>query len=145
MYILILRPHFLQSSRTDYKSHLLPTLYSFIFSLIILHNVQRVSSNRLLNTNCVASVKGTALAKHSYISLVTDNMLACYYRCKGDNLCQSINFYEKSNICELNNRTRAVGHLNFLPNAGAVYLDNPFRGKLLILQIFILPFYKFHI
>ena len=57
------------------------------------------------------------------------NILACYYRCKEDKLCQSLNFYEKKNLCELNNRTRAAGSVNFLSYADSVYLDNPFRGK----------------
>lgn len=105
-----------------------------IFFLVILHSIKTVSGNSLLNGNCVSSIKGTALVKHSYTSFVIHNMLACYYRCKGDKLCQSLNFYEKKNLCELNNRTRAVGSVNFLSYADAVYLDNPFRGKLLILR-----------
>ena len=73
-------------------------------------------------------------------------MFACYYQCKEDKLCQSLNFYEKSNLCELNNRTRAVGSVNFVSKADTIYLDNPFRGKLLINSLlFFLHFYKFHL
>jgi len=101
-----------------------------IFSLIILHSIKTVSGNSLLSGNCVSSIKGSALVKHCYTSLMTHNILACYYRCKKDKLCQSLNFYEKKNLCELNNRTRAVGSLNFLSYADSVYLDNPFRATL---------------
>ena len=66
--------------------------------------------------------------KHCYTSLMTHNILECYHRCKEDKLCQSLNFYEKKNLCELNNRTRAVGYANFISYADSVYLDNPFRG-----------------
>lgn len=100
-----------------------------ILFLIMLHRIATVSGNSLHSGNCVSSIKGSALVKHCYTSLLMHNMLACYYRCKEDKLCQSLNFYEKKNLCELNNRTRAVGSLNFLSHADSVYLDNPFRGK----------------
>lgn len=119
---------FLQGCRT--RSGLISHLSQNIFFLIILHSITNVSSNSLLNGNCVTSIKGAALVKHSYTTFVIQNMFACYYRCKEDRLCQSLNFYEKKNLCELNNRTRAVGPVNFISNTGAVYLDNPFRGKL---------------
>lgn len=119
---------FLQGSRS--RSGLISHLSLNISFLIILHSIKHVSSNNsLLNGNCVTSIKGAALVKHSYTSFVIQNMFACYYRCKEDRLCQSLNFYEKKNLCELNNRTRAVGPVNFISNTGAVYLDNPFRGK----------------
>ncbi|CAH3141292.1 unnamed protein product [Pocillopora meandrina] len=50
-----------------------------------------------------------------------------YVRCIGDRRCQSLNFYETTKICELNNRTRIVGHLHFQPREGAFYMENPFR------------------
>jgi len=96
----------------------------------MLHRIKTVSGNSLHSGNCVSSIKGSALVKHCYTSLLMHNMLACYYRCKEDKLCQSLNFYEKKNLCELNNRTRAVGSLNFLSHADSVYLDNPFRATL---------------
>lgn len=99
-----------------------------IIFLIILLSIRTVSGNSLLRGNCVSSIKGSVLVKHCYTSLMTHNILECYYQCKEDKLCQSLNFYEKKNLCELNNRTRAVGSPNFLSYADSIYLDNSFRG-----------------
>ena len=86
--------------------------------------------NGLLDNKCVTSIKDAALKKYNYKSFVMQDMFACYYKCKEDKLCQSLNFDTKKNLCELNNRTRAVGYGNFISSAGAIYLDSPFRGEL---------------
>ena len=87
-----------------------------------------VSSSGLLSDKCVSSVEGVALLRHTYKSLVVRDMFACYYRCKDDALCQSLNFYRDSSHCELNNRTRTVRWTDSVPHRNAFYLDNPFRG-----------------
>lgn len=108
--------------------HLLSNLCTVNLFIVMFQNVANVTSNSLQSgKTCVTSIKGAVLAKHDYASFVVQNMFACYYRCKGDIQCQSFNFYEKTQICELNNRTRIVGHLNFQPRQGAFYMDNPFR------------------
>ena len=86
----------------------------------------------LNNSKCVSSINGAALVKHSYKSFAIQDVFSCYYKCKHHKLCQSLNFYTAKNLCELNNRTRFVGYGNFILNAGAIYLDNPFRGELLL-------------
>ena len=118
----------MQVSRASF--HLLSNLCTVNLFIVMFQNVANVTSNSLQSgKTCVTSIKGAVLAKHDYASFVVQNMFACYYRCKGDMQCQSFNFYEKTQICELNNRTRIVGHLNFQPHQGAFYMDNPFRGN----------------
>ena len=87
-------------------------------------------SHGLLGDKCVKSIQGVALLKHRYTSLVVQNMFVCYYRCKDDRLCQSLNFYADIKLCELNNRTHTMSlPLHFVPNSNAFYLENPFRGE----------------
>lgn len=89
-----------------------------------------VFSSGLLGERCVTSKQGIALLKQTYKSLPVKDMFVCYYLCKEDAVCQSINFYKNRNLCELNNRTRSVRLSNVVPDSNAFYLDNPFRGKL---------------
>jgi len=89
-----------------------------------------VSSSGLLGEGCVTSIQGIALWKQNYKSVLVKDMFVCYYLCKEDDVCQSINFYRDGNLCELNNRTRSVRLSNVVPDSNVFYLDNPFRGKL---------------
>lgn len=119
--------HKTEVSRTRFR--LLSLLCIVSRFIVILHNIANVTSDSLQSgENCVSSIKGVVLVKHNYASFVVQNMFACYYQCKGDRRCQSFNFYEKTKICELNNRTQIVGHLNFQPQEGAFYMENPFRA-----------------
>ena len=86
-------------------------------------------SNGLLGERCVTSIQGVSLLKQNYKSVPVQNMFACYYLCKDDVICQSLNFYKDRNVCELNNRTRSVRLFNFVSDSSAIYLENPFRGK----------------
>jgi len=100
-------------------------IFCHIFWLPLLY------SQGLRSEKCVASIQGVSLLKHSYNSSVVKNMFVCYYKCKDDNLCQSLNFYRDKNLCELNNRTHTVSlPLNFVPNSNAFYLENPYRAFL---------------
>lgn len=132
----------MQGCRTRFP--LLSLLCAVTFSFIMLHNTVNVTSNTLLNDKCITSIKGAAFVKHNYMSFAIQNMFACYYRCKEDIRCQSLNFYEKTHLCELNNRTRILRHLNFLSQEGAFYLDNPFRGKWSILRFPFFLHFSYH-
>ena len=89
-----------------------------------------VCSSGLLGDKCVTSIQGIALSKQSYKSTLVKDMFACYYLCKEDTVCQSINFDKDRNLCELSNRTLSVRPFNMVSDSNALYLDNPFRGKL---------------
>ena len=89
-----------------------------------------VFSSGLLGERCVTSIQGIALSKQNYKSVLVKDMFVCYYLCKEDAVCQSVNFNKNRNLCELNNRTRSVRLSNVVPDSNAFYLDNPFRGKL---------------
>lgn len=85
----------------------------------------------LRGEKCVTSFQGAFLHRHSYKSAAVSDMFTCYYMCKDDQLCQSLNFYRERSLCELNNRTRsATLPLNFILKRNAFYLDNPYRGEL---------------
>ena len=89
-----------------------------------------VFSSGLLGDRCVTSIQGIALSKQNYKSALVKDMFVCYYLCKEDALCQSINFDKDRHLCELNNRTLSVRPFNVVPDSNTFYLDNPFRGKL---------------
>lgn len=89
-----------------------------------------VFSSGLLGERCVTSKQGIALLKQTYKSVPVKDMFVCYYLCKENAVCQSINFYKNRNLCELNNRTRSVRLSNVVPDSNAFYLDNPFRAYL---------------
>ena len=91
----------------------------------------------LADGTCTTSIQGAALRQHSYKSLITMDILACYYSCKDDEPCQSINFYKTSRLCELNNRISAVSPGDFVLDTDAYYFDNPFRGKYHIDLLFV--------
>ena len=73
---------------------------------------------------------------HVITSQVESNIWSCFQACKGKSKCQSLNYDVKKFICELNNRTKRGKENKFLPLEGNVYVDNPFRGKPKILNIF---------
>lgn len=89
-----------------------------------------VSSGGLLSERCVTSVQGISLSNQNYKSVLVKDMFVCYFMCKEDPVCQSINFYKDRNICELNNRTLSVRLSKTESDSNAFYMDNPFRGKL---------------
>lgn len=89
-----------------------------------------VFSNSLLGDKCVTSIQRFSLLKQAFKAVKTQDMFSCYYLCKGDDICQSINFNKDNNLCELNNRTRLVRPYHFVPNSNIIYLENPFRGNL---------------
>ncbi|XP_078383779.1 uncharacterized protein LOC144666252 [Oculina patagonica] len=89
-----------------------------------------VFSSGLLGERCVTSVQGVSLFKQNYKSVLVQDMFVCYYLCKDDAICQSLNFYRDRNLCELNNRTRSVRPFNVVSDSNAIYLDNPFRAFL---------------
>ena len=92
--------------------------------------LQLVLSSSLLGDRCITSIQGIVLCKQNYKSALVKDMFVCYYLCKEDAVCQSINFDKDRNLCELNNRTLSVRPFNMIPDSNAFYLDNPFRGKL---------------
>lgn len=99
-----------------------------LFCQIVL--LRLVSSSGLLSERCVTSVQGISLSNQNYKSVLVKDMFVCYFMCKEDPVCQSINFYIDRNICELNNRTRSVRLSKTESDSNSLYLDNPFRGKL---------------
>ena len=118
----------MQISRTRFRLLSLLCITGRFF--LMFHYIAIATSDSLQSgENYVSSIQGAVLTKHNYASFVVQNMLACYYQCIGDRRCQSLNFYETTKICELNNRTtRIVEHLHFQPREGAFYMENPFRG-----------------
>ncbi|XP_074606670.1 uncharacterized protein LOC141859710 [Acropora palmata] len=85
----------------------------------------------LKSDNCVKSIEGVSLLKHSYKSFLEQDLFKCYQQCKVDNFCQSINFYKDRNFCQLNNRTQSERFQRALvPNLNAYYMDNPRRAFL---------------
>ena len=104
----------MQISRTRFR--LLSLLCITGRFMLMFHYIAIATSDSLQSgENYVSSIQGAVLTKHNYASFVVQNMFACYYQCIGDRRCQSLNFYETTKICELNNRTRIVGHLHFQP------------------------------
>lgn len=83
-----------------------------------------------LGNKCVTSVQGVSLLRHSYKSFAVHDMFICYNKCKGDKLCQSLNFHRDRHLCELNNRTQSVSsEVDLVPNRNAFYLENPHRSE----------------
>lgn len=115
----------LQAISRLFHAHLCVGLYIFCQILWL-----RFVFSSLLGERCVTSIQGINLSKQNYKSVFVKDMFVCYYLCKEDTVCQSINFYKDRKLCELNNRTRSVRLSNVVPDSNAVYLDNPFRGKL---------------
>ena len=98
----------MQISRTRFR---LLSLLCLTGRFILMFHCIAIATSYSLQSgeNCVSSIQGAVLTKHNYASFVVQNMFACYYQCIGDRRCQSLNFYETTKICELNNRTRIVG------------------------------------
>lgn len=110
-------------------SQIYPAMFK-IFSHILWLRIAYSHGLVLVGDKCVTSVPGVSLLKHSYKSIVVQDMFVCYHQCKQDKLCQSLNFHRDRNVCELNNRTISVSlQLDFAPNSDAFYLENPHRGE----------------
>ena len=136
--------HFVQTVCFSYFSHsnfdagmfcpqAIPGLFHARSGLYVLSQIlwfPFVFSNGLLGERCVTSVQGVSLLKHNYKSVLVKDMFVCYYLCKGDPICQSLNFYRHGKLYELNNRTSSARPFNVVSDSNAIHLENPFRGKL---------------
>lgn len=83
------------------------------------------------------SVKGYRLDGHVLTSQRESNIWSCIQTCKGQTVCQSINYNVETSICQINNRTKKGREDKVIAMNRSVYVDNPFRGKRNKIQIII--------
>ena len=75
------------------------------------------------------SIKDHRLVGHVISSHKENSIWSCFQACKTKLECRSLNYNLQTSICEINNRTKSEKPNKFIPLEGAVYVDNPFRGK----------------
>ncbi|XP_032218989.1 uromodulin [Nematostella vectensis] len=76
---------------------------------------------------CETSSQGIALTGHAYKIMRTRDLFACYYKCTAEDKCQSLNYYDDSKLCELNNRTSAGKEIKLRAQRSAFHMASPNR------------------
>ncbi len=69
------------------------------------------------------SAENRALKNSTLMKKTVSNHVMCGRDCHIDKNCKSFNFYKCSNLCELNNGTRALYPEDFIEDQGGVYFD----------------------
>ncbi|XP_028516011.1 uncharacterized protein LOC114575414 [Exaiptasia diaphana] len=99
----------------------LVTLLITCFSVLSVQLTSRITEAQ----QCQASVDGISLSGHVMSTVVVDDIGSCSDKCAVTPGCQSINFYMKSSLCELNNKTVENTPSHKVQNNRAVYFKNP--------------------
>ena len=78
---------------------------------------------------CFTSRDNLILQHHVISSLKFPHIGDCWQTCKQDPRCQSLNYFVKSLLCEINNRTIDDAPKDVIYLANTAYFDNPYRGE----------------
>ena len=88
-------------------------------------------------------IYGKALKGYTFKTLVTSSLLECLVDCHYEDRCQSYNYVVKTNICEMNNRTKEVKPDQFVSDPHRFYMKRgAHRSKVIVtINISCLLFY----
>jgi len=102
----------------------MPLLTTAFFSLVLISHVMP-----LTKSTCFLSRTNVTLHGHVILSYPTAGLNDCWQTCKNEMRCQSLNFFVKRQLCEINNRTIELAANNkSVETAFTSYFDNPYRG-----------------
>ena len=93
-------------------------------SLALLHHVACFTK-----ATCFTSRTDIFLRGHVVSSAPSSHISECWQVCKQNAQCQSLNYFVKRRLCEINNRTIDLAPKHMVNVSYAAYFDNPYRGK----------------
>ena len=101
--------------------YIIPIMLAMIYALIKI-SLQNQCSKLSVECNMYPA-DSRALQASTYRSITVYSHVVCGNLCHSDMRCQSINYYQTSHLCELNNASRAQYPDNFITHYGSVYFD----------------------
>ena len=79
------------------------------------------------------AIYGKALKGYTFKTLVTSSSLECLVDCHYEDRCQSYNYVIKTNICEMNNRTKEAKPDQFVSDPDRFYMKRgAHRSKVIV-------------
>ena len=79
-------------------------------------------------------IYGKALKGYTFKTLVTSSSFECLVDCHYEDRCQSYNYVIKTNICEMNNRTKEGKPDQFVSDPGRFYMKRgAHRSKVIVI------------
>ena len=79
-------------------------------------------------------IYGKALKGYTYTTLVTSSSFECLVDCHYEDRCQSYNYVKKTNICEMNNRTKEAKPGQFVSDPDRFYMKRgAHRSKVIVI------------
>lgn len=79
-------------------------------------------------------IYGKALKGYIFKSLVSSSSFGCLVDCHYEDRCQSYNYVIKTNICEMNNRTKEAKPDQFVSDADRFYMKRgAHRSKVIVI------------
>lgn len=89
---------------------------------------------KLCQSVCQTSISDLTLKNHVIFSFSTADLNDCWHRCQSETRCQSLNFFTKHNLCEINNRTiELAANEDTAQTQFTAYFENPYRGEWIVL------------
>ena len=80
------------------------------------------------------AIYGKALKGYTFKTLVTSSSLECLVDCHYEDRCQSYNYVIKTNICEMNNRTKEAKPDQFVSDLDRFYMKRgAHRSKVIVI------------
>ena len=102
----------------------------FQMVLVLVSLVLSVYVVPFIQSTCLTSLSNTVLKDHVISSFSTSIINECWQACKDDGRCQSLNFFLKQQLCEINNRTIELAPKDAVQASYTSYFDNPYKGKI---------------
>ena len=79
-------------------------------------------------------IHGKALKGFTFKTLVSSSPLECLVDCHYEDRCQSYNYVSKTNICEMNNRTKEAKPEQFVSDPDRFYMKRgAHRSKVIVI------------
>jgi len=101
-------------------------LTSLAFLLVLLHHVTEFTHG-----TCHSSNSDVILKDHVIYSLPSADLSDCWLKCQNEVRCQSLNYFVKRQLCEINNMTIKRAPKSIVGITYTVYVDNPLWGEFL--------------
>ena len=80
------------------------------------------------------AIYGKALKGYTFKTLVTSSSFECLVDCHYEDRCQSYNYVIKTNICEMNNRTKEAKPDQFVSDPDRFYMKRgAHRSKVIVI------------
>ena len=103
-----------------------PKLIMTALFVILSHSPIQVTLASVMQCkDATRSIPDRVLAGHAFLSKLSPSVVACVMLCdEHDPLCESINYYQNTKVCELNNKTAYSNPEDMMEYEWAVYMTN---------------------